>query len=135
MTTLIQQKTLNDCALASIAMAAGTDKWEDLWTEADLEAIKGKGVGHGEDLDAYMLRAGFIRRKHYKTVYLHGDVNDAVYDLLWGRRALLSVRSLNRDGGGHMVYWDGERLWDPSYERTYLHLSSCIITVAQVLKD
>lgn len=135
MTTLIQQKTLNDCALASIAMAAGKEKWEDLWNEADLEAVKGKGVGHGEDLNAYMLRAGFVRDKHFKAAYIHGDSHDYIAKLLWGRRALLSVHSLNRDGDGHMVYWDGEKLWDPSYERTYLYLSSCIITVAQLFKD
>lgn len=133
MTVLIQQKTLNDCALAAIAMAAGKEAWEDLWTEADLEAVKGKGVA---DIEPYMLRAGMLRKVHYRTAYIHANLNPETLEvLLWGRRALLSVHSLNSAHNNHMIYWDGERLWDPSYERTYLHLRSCVVSTVHTLKD
>jgi len=34
-------------------------------------------------------------------------------NLLWGRRALVTVRSKNIADGMHMLYWDGEKVWDP----------------------
>lgn len=39
--------------------------------------------------------------------------------MAWGRRALMSVPSLNHEGGWHMVYWDGRVLFDPSSQKTY----------------
>lgn len=111
MTTLIQQRSPNDCVLAAIAMAAGVERWEDAWTEADLESvIKSRGIAHIED---WMRRLGYVEDKHYFMVYVRGDTNSTVRALLWRRRALISCDSLNNRGGSHMVYWDGERVWDP----------------------
>lgn len=128
MTIRIVQKSGNDCVLAALAMAAGKKSWEEAWTEVDLqEVIKSKGVG---DIDPWMQRLGYEHRKDYITVYVHGDSMEMVQRFLWKRRALLSVHSLNIKGGNHMVYWDGDIIHDPSPERTYLHIESCIINRA-----
>lgn len=109
-------------------MASGKSSWEEAWTEVDLqEVIKTKGVG---DIDPWMKRLGYEFRKDYITIYVHGDAMEMVQKLLWKRRALLSVNSLNIKGGSHMVYWDGDIIHDPSPERTYQHIESCIISRA-----
>jgi hypothetical protein len=106
MTTLIQQKSQNDCVLAAIAMAAGASAWEDLWTEEDLQkVITSKGIAN---MDPWLKRAGITE---WMECYVRDD--RTAHRLLWQRRALLSVNSLNNPGGTHMVYWDGEKLWDP----------------------
>jgi len=108
-TTLIQQKSGSDCVLAAIAMAAGKEKWEDLWTQADLDqVIKDRGVG---DIDPWMQRAGFQRGVHYHETY--SNYEPVAKKFLWKRKALLSIDSLNIAGGMHMVYWDGDRIFDP----------------------
>lgn len=108
MTTLIQQRSGNDCVLAAIAMAVGKERWEDLWTEEDLQkVIQDKGIA---DIEPWLDRAGVTA---YRQVYIHGVDMRTCRALLWKRRALLSVDSLNNNGGSHMVYWDGDKLWDP----------------------
>lgn len=37
----------------------------------------------------------------------------------WGRRALMSVPSLNLAGGWHMIFWDSRRIFDPSPRLVY----------------
>jgi hypothetical protein len=39
--------------------------------------------------------------------------------VVWGRRAILAVPSLNGFKGWHDVYWDGAHLLDPSPKATY----------------
>lgn len=39
--------------------------------------------------------------------------------MIWGRRALVSVPSLNNEGGYHMIFWDGSNVLDPSLKKTY----------------
>lgn len=106
----IQQRSNNDCALAAIAMAAGKERWSDLWTQDDLDAvIKSKGVS---DLGPYLERAGIDSSK-YKQVYTYNFPTEELARLLWGRRALVSIASLNTESSNHLVYWDGTQVWDP----------------------
>lgn len=112
MTTLIQQRTNNDCVLACIAMAAGKPSWEEAWSEGDLaEVVASKGIS---DYRPWLERHGLMRDEHWREVYVHGDSQGTVKAMLWGRRAILSVYSLNHNGGHHAVYWDGERILDPN---------------------
>src|SRR5262249_28678854 len=37
----------------------------------------------------------------------------------WGRRALVTVPSLNNEGGHHMVLWSGREVFDPSTRKRY----------------
>ncbi len=39
--------------------------------------------------------------------------------LLWGRRALVQVKSKNYEGQSHMVFWNGRKVFDPSPLRTF----------------
>lgn len=137
MTTLIQQKSPNDCVLAAIAMAAGFEKWEDAWTEDDLQAvIKSKGVA---DTEPWLKRHGFVEWKHYRECYIHDD--RVAHALLWKRRALISCSSLNNDGGSHMIFWDGARIWDPHEGhwdqgfQYFRHLSTLRISRAYIFDD
>lgn len=110
MTTLIRQRSGNDCVLAAIAMAAGKSRWEDLWTDADLQSvIESKGVSNVEH---WLGRAGYEQNKDYVVIYCRNESSIAKA-FLWKRRALLSVDSLNNVGGSHMVFWDGNRIYDP----------------------
>lgn len=112
MTTLIQQKTGNDCVLAAIAMAAGKERWEDLWTEEDLQSVvASKGIS---DWEPWMVRAG-LGKEYVGWWEVHtSHIDDGhVSIMLWKRRALLSVNSLNNNGGHHAVYWDGDKVYDP----------------------
>lgn len=132
MTTLIKQRTGNDCALAAIAMAAGCTSWDQLWSDEDLVPIKDRGVG---DLTLWLARAGYQRNVHYKGIYVHGlSYHEDLVGLLWRRRALLSVHSLNNEGN-HMVYWDGQELFDPSTQLTYKLLRSLHIVRIVVFDD
>lgn len=111
MTHLIQQKSPNDCVLASVAMAAGFERWEDAWTDEDLQAvIASKGVS---SVEPWLNRVGYIADKSYREVYVRDETNGTVRAMLWRRRALISCDSLNNYGGSHMVYWDGSRVFDP----------------------
>lgn len=133
MTTLIQQISDSDCALASLAMFVGATSWYDVWTLEDLEPILGKGIG---DTDEYLARLGYVRRRHFRNAYIH-DLRDmeSFCTLMWKRRALLSVHSLNTADGNHMIYWDGMRIWDPSPKRTYLHLRSAHVQRVTVFDE
>lgn len=130
MTTLIQQKSASDCVLAAIAMAAGCASWNELWTEADLKSVvDSKGIA---DESPWLERAGLLRNEHYRTVRIWGDC-EVVQKLLWKRKALIACNSLNNLGGQHMVYWDGERVWDPHEGHWHLgwqyykHITSLMI--------
>lgn len=131
MTTLITQVSSSDCALASMAMAAGHTHLFQVWTQEDVDTlVKNRGMS---DEEPYMKRLGWNRRIHYRTVYTYGERMDNYKTMLWLRPALLSVHSLNIDGSNHMVYWDGEKVWDPSPKRTYEFLHSMIIDKIIVL--
>lgn len=128
MTALIKQITGSDCFLACIAMAKGAKHVLDVWSKEDIDkVVASQGVG---DPDPWLEQAGFKKGVDYKQHYAHHGTDDAIKALLWKRRAIISVRSLNIDGGTHAVYWDGEALFDPSTLRTYLHLSS--LSISQV---
>lgn len=133
----IQQRSDNDCALASIAMAIGKERWTDLWTHEDLEVVKAsKGVS---DLEPWLNRAGLVRNVSYRTVYVHGSDSEKVASLLWGRRALVSIASINSELGNHLIYWDGNQVWDPqrgiSGKQHVVFLKATSIQVVTLLKD
>lgn len=126
MTNLIKQLSGNDCVLAAIAMARGAEKWHDVWTAADLErVVTGKGIS---DYGPWMAQAGFEPHEWKEIQVWNSSDQQLLRQLLWRRRALLSVHSLNNDQGHHMVFWDGREIFDPSTQRTYLWLHSATIS-------
>lgn len=113
-------------------MAAGKP-FDDLWTQNDLDAlVANKGCS---DEEPYMARAGFVEHVDYRRIYIHRCDQNEVKALLWRRRAMLSVYSLNIEGGLHHVYWDGYELFDPSTKKTYTYLSSLHITDVIIFLD
>ena len=137
MTTLIQQRTNHDCVLASMAMAIGKEKWEDAWTEEDLQkVVESRGIA---DYDPWLDRHGLKEGRDYISIYVHEDSMRVVKALLWKRRALLSVESVNHNYGSHAVYWDGERIWDPNEgvegKQHFRFLSTVFLNRVWIFKD
>jgi hypothetical protein len=133
MTVLVQQRGPSDCMLATIAMAAGKC-YDDLWTIDDFNKVTlDRGVS---DESPWMERAGFVEGVDYARVYCNSENQGVLKSLLRGRRAMISVNSLNIDGGYHILYWDGAKVYDPSSKQTFTYLSSmCIASVIIFLKD
>lgn len=128
----IVQKNGNDCVLAAIAMAVCRE-YDDLWSPEDVaKVVADRGVS---DWEPWMLKAGF-KRTDWRELHLRHDDQAVVKTLLWGRMALLSVGSLHHEHGYHAVFWDRERLWDPSnLGAGYKHLGSVHIMRALLLKE
>lgn len=111
MTTLIQQRTPSDCVLACIAMAAGAESWDAVWKKEDADAVVASRGVSCFDYDKWGERVGLAF--DYLSVY-DGHDQKVLRFLLRGQQAILSVNSLNNDGGSHGIYWDGRRIWDPN---------------------
>jgi hypothetical protein len=110
--------------------------WDELWTEEDLKkVIESRGIA---DIEPWMERAGLKQWEDYKEIHVYYEQR-YVGSLLWKRRALLSVDSLNIDGGSHMVYWDGTRIWDPNEglegKQHFKFISSCKISRVVIFSD
>ena len=123
MTILVKQRTPHDCAICCMAMVTGRIYQEviDIVGDAfdpekgirrDQEALKRLGFNYtfenGEAVgDIVCTHRGFyISPEFYRS-------------MAWGRRALMSVPSLNYEGSLHMVYFDGINIFDPSPGKTY----------------
>lgn len=58
------------------------------------------------------------------TTHKSYPIEPAFYrNMAWGRRAILSVPSLNIENGVHAVYYDGHEIFDPSPKLTYTKFS------------
>lgn len=131
---LIKQKTGSDCAVCSMAMLTGI-RYRDVYRKlVNCGAyVEGRGMNDVEKgLIALGLKQG---RKYHKTV--KGAYQTVPVDFkrvwtpyeisieyhreqLWGRRALLSVPSLNNlPNGMHMIYWHYDKIFDPSPKKIY----------------
>lgn len=122
MTKHITQRNYNDCMLACIAMAAGKD-YDELWSpELVQEIVESRGVSN-DRANKLLEHAGFhpyVNGDEGKIVWRHNLsagvplCDGLLRNMLQGRRAILSVPSLNHLGGWHAVYWDGGELFDPN---------------------
>ncbi len=122
MTALIQQREKSDCGVATVAMLAGVSY------EVALQAL-GKhyqpGVGT-RYFDMALNRLGYFSEWRdgvpvgdYMNV--HSDILQPWYfkRLAWGHKAMIIVPSLNIEGGHHILYYDGDNVWDPCLLKTY----------------
>lgn len=130
---LIKQKTGSDCAVCSMAMLTGIP-YKKVYQilEKDGSYVEGKGM---QDTESALLALGLRReyKRHprvrkafvetyadFKHMWKPWEISPQYYrQQLWGRRALLSVPSLNNPGGSHMIYWHYDRIYDPSPKKTY----------------
>lgn len=126
-TILISQRSPSDCAFCCVAMALGIS-YEAL--EAKAGAAFMHLMNNGAGCDAAMERAlfsaiGLVRdadftERHFGLSwcnYAHAR------GILWGRRAIITVRSLNIEDGFHAVFWNGAELFDPSPKKRYAQLT------------
>jgi len=122
MTIYVPQRLTSDCSICCMAMLTGRPYEEVLEAAGDdfvpagdrsgMWSVHGalKKLGFGED-DFIELRKGYEISPEY------------FLGIAWGRRALLSVPSLNKENGWHHVYCDGtsETIFDPSTRKQYTH--------------
>lgn len=130
MTNIVKQKGASDCQIATIAMCLGVSytavkrkigkkTFDHIWKTGTsntdfLEILKKFGLHSGVDFKNI-------------PIYYPNDLT-VIKELLWHRRAILSVASLNNHNGSHALYWDGTKIFDPSTRQTYTWLSSLIIS-------
>lgn len=135
--TLVRQRDKSDCGIAAIAMFTGRT-YEEVLAAAQRTGKDNFTPKTGMSSTERVLEAlGF----HWENLGRHKDhpapnpngpqfrslglrfagwyVNPKFYaKFFWGRRALLSIHSLNNlPDGRHLVYFDGHRIWDPQEGR------------------
>jgi len=129
MTTYIEQRYRNDCAVAAIAMALDVDYdyLHKLVLDADIYKPDGPGGISFHDMLPLITKLGLVESNPYKGI--HGDVTikhksfhispEYFTSTLWGRPSVLSVPSLNQAGKRHAIFYDGDKLYDPSPRTKY----------------
>lgn len=140
MTTLLKQRydgdeQRKDCFLCAAAMACGLT-YEAAWDRLDEDiqaSLKEKGA-FGDQCDRILQALGHTRliiaARHgsasdkpgsYLMLYVSLDYASVGFtkNMLWGRRALIQVRSKNYRDESHITYWDGHEFFDPSNAKVY----------------
>lgn len=131
---LVKQRGDFDCVLATLAMAAGKP-YEELFDEEFCQRIEDATTCDGDNLKEAYRRAGFTRDVDFQVIYIGNKGIRILRRLLWKRRALLQVPSLNYPDSEHFIYWDGDRLYDPSNKQTYDHMHAVFPTYITLFKD
>jgi hypothetical protein len=111
-----RQRDTDDCTICAISMATG------LSYEAVMEVAANSVGGYRyQGTPGTMSPRGVLMDLGFdaQRVPCAGVGGHVLRKLLWGRRAILSVPSLNGFPGHHDVYWDGHRLYDPSPKAAY----------------
>jgi hypothetical protein len=119
---VIKQRLATDCGICSLAMLAGI-------TYEEAIAIAGNDF---DPLQGMSFFSGSLKRLGLSSQYEKGvAVGDFVNlhrgilspsffrQLAWGRKALVSLPSLNYPEKHHMIYYDGRDVFDPSPLKTY----------------
>lgn len=127
MTTLVTQRMNTDCGPCCFAMLTGREYDDVLAVIGDVwDAAKGLGDDHEtlRRLGMTQTWANGLPEGDYLIQSLPSFMSPQfLLRLAWGRRALLSVPSLNMSDSLHMVYFDGHELFDPSRLQRYTHIS------------
>lgn len=116
-----QQRTTHDCVLCCLAMAVGLSYEEALQRLGELgQFFVDVGCADGDDINALEI-LGLKRDVDFKRykISIFWCTQGFLRNILWGRRAMLEVRSRNKEAGWHAIYWDGTELRDPSNRLTY----------------
>jgi hypothetical protein len=114
MPDLINQKTNDQCVIASVAMATGLD-YDYVLNVASISGAYTSSSGtHASSILNHLDVC-------YKNVYDHNHriSNSFWREMLFGRRAILSVKSVNNEGGTHSIFWDGFKILDPQNGNTF----------------
>lgn len=114
---MIKQQGTFDCALASISMALGHDVYN--WPEAFRAKVEAKQGAYGEMFEEAFQFFGLTYGVDVKSFYTGNMDRHQVAAVLWGRKAMIQVPSLNIDRAQHIVFWDGTEVQDPSNLQVY----------------
>lgn len=100
---LIKQRTLHDCAICTIAMALGKTYEEVLAKALSNEHAYDAATGCKEE---WWIIEQFGLKQETHFIQRHRNILDPQFFLWmsWGRRAILTVPSLNTPGRLHSVY-------------------------------
>ena len=123
MTKRINQKNPADCVVCCLAMYLGTTYKELLIRYPCLvERITNVRQG-GVNLYEEQLMIFAATGKGMIHMQIHYDWDNTrqaeVMEMLAGKKAILSVRSLNVEDAAHAVFWDGNKVLDPSNKKRY----------------
>lgn len=134
--TLVRQRGTSDCGVAAIAMLTGRT-YEEVYASARRTGNDNFDPKSGmSSVERVLEQLGY----HWENLGRHKDhpapnpdgpqfrslslsiaswhIQPKFYaKFFWGRRALLSIHSLNNPDGRHLVYFDGTRIWDPQEGR------------------
>lgn len=130
---VLRQRANDDCTICCIAMATGLS-YDAVMTRAkvSLGGYRYGGTPGTMSPKGVLIDLGFAA----KRLGCGGDSQGAgARNALWGRRAILSVPSLNGFTGHHDVYWDGSRVWDPSPKERYPEKLPATIHWATVMDE
>lgn len=129
-----KQRYTNDCCLAASASLMGIDY--DVAFPKEWQEERGEKGTYGNDEVAKTFEMVGLIKGSYKQIYNYlgpGEENwevtvrkQVINALLWGRRALIQVPSLNFEGKSHLVAWEYDELWDPSNLKTYTELGQFV---------
>ncbi len=123
---MINQRTEMDCGICCVAMALALP-YERVIAAADEEFRETMATNGITDAMLHQLLSGLglEMNRDYAARYLSLNYGSVAFtrNMLWGRRAIIEVKSKNfrygADCGLHFVFWDGEQLLDPSNKATY----------------
>lgn len=119
---MIKQRGTTDCSVATVAMAADVPYETVLEkTPADVvEILLSKGC-LDKHMSAMLNALGYENFVDYerRIFSCHYATTSFTRNMLWGRRAILTVMSKNVRDGQHNIYWDGRQLFDPSPLQVY----------------
>jgi ABC-type bacteriocin/lantibiotic exporter with double-glycine peptidase domain len=131
---IVKQKGDSDCVLAVLSMAVNKP-YSQMFKPKFCEAVEAAD-GCTQDLlkKAFKL-AGLVEGENMRSLYTHQLDKHYIAALLWERRAMIQVTSLNYRKGEHFIYWDGKELFDPSNKQVYKFVENLRPTYLWLLKD
>lgn len=120
----MKQRGASDCVLACLANATGKN-YNDIFPEEFRKYAEDHKGLYGKTFEQAFEYAGLKAEVDYTAFYCGGDPlrRGLLRFMLWGRRALIQVPSLNNPPPNmHLVYWDGVCIHDPSNKQQYTHI-------------
>jgi len=126
MTELIKQRSEYDCGVATFAMYLGRSYEEAVVLCSEV---------FGGEWDPNML---ITHNFQLLVLQRAGEPSALVVQLNRSRPAIVATVSLNHEGSGHLVYWDGHAVLDPSLGRTiadFEMMMSCALGFTQRIAD
>jgi hypothetical protein len=140
---MLKQKQRNafDCCLAASASLMGK-VYDDIFSQEFQDYIEAKKGTYGEDVDRVLAMVGLSSDRYEHIVNYVGTKKEfsnwaqvTYRGLLWGRRALIQVPSLNNEGKSHLIAWDYDELWDPSNNKIYTGMDQVLVEHAWVINE